>query len=61
MDVVFQFSSVQDFFSMNGHGPYVWASYLITFSGIALLALSCTAAKRKFIKTQRSILSRKTD
>lgn len=35
--MTFQFESVMDLLSMSGHGPYVWASYAITF--FAMLAL----------------------
>lgn len=33
----FQFESLMDFFSMSGHGPYVWASYVITLLAIVAI------------------------
>ncbi|MGH1441385.1 MAG: heme exporter protein CcmD [Cellvibrionaceae bacterium] len=35
----FQFENAVDFFIMSGHGPYVWASYAITFFAMMALVL----------------------
>lgn len=37
--MTFQFESVMDLLSMSGHGPYVWASYTITFFAMLVLVL----------------------
>jgi len=58
MNLVFQFNSLVDLLNMSGHGPYVWASYIITFAGIAGLAVSSARTKRQFFKNQQSILRR---
>lgn len=34
---MFQFDSLSAFLIMDGHGPYVWASYIVT--GLALKVL----------------------
>lgn len=49
--MTFQFESFMEFMLMNGHGSYVWASYLITF--IALLVLVLVPYRR-----QRQLLIR---
>lgn len=58
MQFVFQFASFQEFMVMMGHGSYVWASYIITFAGIGLLAVLPVSTRRKFFKVQRSIAQR---
>lgn len=52
----FQFESFADFMMMNGHGPYVWASYLITFVAIVYLLCAPVVMQRAFIKKQRKQL-----
>lgn len=39
IDLSFQFESFSEFMLMAGHGPYVWACYLITAT--ALIYLAC--------------------
>ncbi len=34
---MFQFDSIYDFLMMDGHGPYVWACYIVTAIGLKLL------------------------
>ena len=52
------FESVAELIAMNGHGPYVWGSYLITFAGLIALAVYPRIRKKKFIATQKRILAR---
>jgi heme exporter protein D len=52
MKVAFQFADLQAFLWMNGHGPYVWACYAITFAGLALLVLEPRFQRKRFIKQQ---------
>jgi heme exporter protein D len=49
----FQFESIADFIAMNGHGPYVWASYVITFSVLVFLLISPLLQKKAFVKQQQ--------
>ncbi len=52
----FQFTSFMDFLTMNGHGVYVWACYIIT--AIALIALIARPAMKKralFIQLKRQL------
>ena len=53
--MVFQFESIKDFFWMDGHGPYVWSAYTITFMAILILILQPLMAKKKFFKQQKRI------
>lgn len=46
----FQFESVADFLAMNGHGGYVWASYVITFFALILLVVYPIYQQRRFFK-----------
>lgn len=48
----FQFDSIADFIAMNGHGPYVWASYVITFAILIFLLVSPLLQKKAFVKQQ---------
>ncbi|GLS27475.1 heme exporter protein CcmD [Marinibactrum halimedae] len=56
--MTFQFESFADFFSMAGHGPYVWACYLVTALGIAYLLFSPLMAKKQLLKQQKQTLKR---
>ena len=49
----FQFESIADFIAMNGHGPYVWASYAITFAVLIFLLVSPLLQKKAFVKQQQ--------
>ncbi|WP_193165341.1 heme exporter protein CcmD [Microbulbifer hainanensis] len=42
----FQFASIADFLSMNGHGVYVWIAYGISFAALAALALQPALRRR---------------
>lgn len=58
MNLVFQFPDLQSFMWMNGHGPYVWGSYGVTFWALAFLLVEPMVQRRRFIKQQRSLLQR---
>ena len=49
----FQFESIADFIAMNGHGPYVWTSYAITFAVLIFLLISPLLQKKAFVKQQQ--------
>ena len=51
----FQFDSLNAFLTMNGHGAYVWACYLITFSVLIFLVVSPLLEKKSFLKQQKKI------
>lgn len=46
----FQFGSIADFIAMNGHGPFVWSAYAITFAVLIFLLVSPLLQKKAFIK-----------
>ncbi|MDZ7924694.1 MAG: heme exporter protein CcmD [Marinagarivorans sp.] len=58
--MTFYFSSLHDFWWMDGHGPYVWASYAVTL--VVFIALAAAPIRRKamFVKQQRALLSRQS-
>ncbi len=50
----FQFSGWSEFLQMSGHGPYVWACYLITAVALSYLALAPIRQRRSlFVELQR--------
>ncbi len=49
--MIFQFESLIDFLLMDGHGIYVWGSYLITGLALSLLIL-LPLLKRKRVLIQ---------
>lgn len=51
----FQFESLADFMAMSGHGPYVWASYAITFIGLIFLVVNPVLQQKKLIKQQQKL------
>lgn len=53
----FQFESLDAFLAMKGHGPYVWACYIIVYAILVYLTLSPVLAKRAFLKQQKKLLS----
>jgi heme exporter protein D len=60
----FQFESLTDFFTMSGHGPYVWACYFVTIIAIIYLLISPITSRRKLIrdiKRQQRIESAQQD
>ncbi len=56
--MTFQFESLSALFWMEGHGPYVWAAYLITLSGICGLVLNFFRSRKNFFRFQASIQKR---
>lgn len=46
----FQFQSLTELISMNGHGPYVWACYLFTVFALAVLTYLPLSKKRQVMK-----------
>lgn len=57
----FQFANLREFFWMEGHGPYVWGAYAITFAGLCALALKARIDRKNFYKIQASIAKRKQE
>jgi heme exporter protein D len=51
--MIFQFESIADFFLMDGHGIYVWASYAITSLALVFLVVSPSIQQRAFIIQQK--------
>lgn len=51
----FQFETFADFIAMNGHGPFVWAAYGITFTALIFLLVSPVLQKKTFIKQQQKL------
>lgn len=47
---MFQFDSFNEFVQMGGHGPYVWASYVISLAVLAWLIVSPLLRKRKLVQ-----------
>lgn len=47
-----QFDSFASFIAMNGHGPFVWAAYGITFAVLAYLLASPLLQRRRFVREQ---------
>jgi heme exporter protein D len=48
----FQFDSFTSFMTMNGHGPFVWAAYGITFVVLVYLLVSPLLQRRQFLRQQ---------
>lgn len=47
---MFQFESINEFIQMGGHGPYVWASYLISSIVLVWLVVNPIQRKRKLMQ-----------
>lgn len=56
----FQFESLSDFLNMAGHGPYVWASYGVTFIVLVALVLQPYFARKHFANQLSQLVQRKT-
>ncbi len=56
----FYFNSLQDFWWMEGHGPYVWASYAVTLVVFIGLAAAPILRKANFVKQQRALGARQS-
>lgn len=50
----FQFESLQAFFWMKGHGPYVWACYGISLAAFVLLAVVPGQQRKQLFKLLRA-------
>lgn len=59
MNAVFQFSDLHSFLWMNGHGPYVWGCYVVTFLGLGFLALEPRLQRKRFVRQQKALAQRK--
>lgn len=53
--MTFQFESLADFMAMSGHGPYVWASYAITFIALIFLVVNPVLQQKKVMKQQQKL------
>jgi heme exporter protein D len=51
----FQFASLAEFWTMAGHGPYVWACYGVAFIVLAYLLIAPRRAHRQYLKQQRAL------
>ncbi|WP_185236050.1 heme exporter protein CcmD [Teredinibacter franksiae] len=58
MSLSFQFADFQAFIAMGGHGIYVWLCYGIVITGLLGLVIAPVINRKKFIKSQQSILRR---
>lgn len=56
--IQFYFDSWAEFVTMNGHGPYVWAAYAITWLVLAYLLLNPWLRKRRWLVTESARLKR---
>jgi len=54
----FQFDNLAAFMAMNGHGPYVWSAYIITFVAIGYLFIKPLLQHRAFLKDQLKLQQR---
>jgi heme exporter protein D len=53
----FQFESLDAFIAMKGHGPYVWACYILVYAILIYLTLSPVLSKKAFLKQQKKLLT----
>lgn len=56
--MTFQFENFQDFMTMSGHGPYVWACYGAVALLFVALSWQSLAGMSRFKKQQRAMLAR---
>ena len=56
MNIQFQFDSLNEFLSMSGHGPFVWACYLIALLLLVALAIGPLFHRRRFMQVQKRLL-----
>lgn len=45
-------NSLPEFFAMDGHGPYVWSAYAITFAVLALNVAQPWLARRRLVNAE---------
>ena len=43
------FANLDELLHMNGHGPYVWWSYLVTVAGLVALVVLPLLARRRLL------------
>jgi heme exporter protein D len=53
-----QFSSLNELFWMNGHGPYVWGSYALALLALVFLVWSPLAQRRQLLGQLRQSVQR---
>lgn len=58
MNITFQFADLQSFLWMNGHGPFVWACYAVTFAGLGLLIVEPLMQRKRFVRQQKNLARR---
>jgi len=59
--IQFYFESWSEFVKMNGHGPYVWAAYAITWVVLSYLLISPWWRKRRWLVAESARLKRQMD
>lgn len=50
-----QFESLADFWTMNGHGSYVWLAYGITFTVLVYLVVNPLLQYGQLLRQQRKL------
>lgn len=58
----FQFAGFAEFLAMNGHGPYVWAAYGVTFLALTGLVVQPLLRRRRLqaeLRRQQRIQQRR--
>ncbi len=53
--MTFQFDTINDWFVMAGHGPYVWGSYGVTLVVLLYLVVSPLRKRKRLIAQQRRL------
>lgn len=53
-----QFDSLAAFWTMEGHGPYVWSVYALALVILVSLAVAPLLRKRRFLREQSMLLRR---
>lgn len=51
------FHSIKELLAMNGHGPYVWSAYLISYAVILILVWAPLFKKKKLIQRAKRELA----
>jgi heme exporter protein D len=52
------FASLQELWSMAGHGPYVWSAYALVLAVVVLQVRAPLARRRTLLRTVRARLER---
>ncbi len=58
MNMAFRFPDLQSFLWMDGHGPYVWSCYAVTFLALLGLIVLPRLQRKRFIREQRILAQR---